>query len=280
MKIKIFTMVKDEVDIVSDWIMYHGSLFGFKNLYIIDNYSADGTYEVLLKFKLSHGIHLSRQMNYDKKGEYMTWYYNNRCHPEDIAYPIDIDEFIVYYDRYKKTISVDRRTIINYIKNLPDAKIYKTNYIQAAPHQDAPHGFERAIAECNWGSYDGNYKENAKSFMKKKLYHGTIDHGNHIPSKEYFITEICLVHFHVRNMDQLKKKTYNNVAGLNYPANNLHKLKQVLQYDPNCIGNHHVVRQISILENTFVLPIQIYNPTSSINLGPLNNFVKQMNPDP
>ena len=46
---KIFTMVKGEVDIVKDWVMYHGNLFGFTNLYIIDNFSRDGTYEILLK---------------------------------------------------------------------------------------------------------------------------------------------------------------------------------------------------------------------------------------
>ena len=38
---KIFTMVKGEVDIVNEWVLYHGSLFGFQNLYVIDNLSKD-----------------------------------------------------------------------------------------------------------------------------------------------------------------------------------------------------------------------------------------------
>ena len=45
MQIKLFTMVKNEVDIVVDWVFYHGFIFGYSNLYIIDNYSEDGTYE-------------------------------------------------------------------------------------------------------------------------------------------------------------------------------------------------------------------------------------------
>ena len=48
--VKIFTMVKDEVDIVNDWIIYHASMFGYDNIYVIDNYSTDGTYELLQKY--------------------------------------------------------------------------------------------------------------------------------------------------------------------------------------------------------------------------------------
>ena len=33
--IKLFTMVKDENDIVEDWILYHGTIFGYDNLYIV-----------------------------------------------------------------------------------------------------------------------------------------------------------------------------------------------------------------------------------------------------
>ena len=49
--VKIFTMAKDELDIVIDWVIYHGFIFGFSNIYVIDNYSTDGTYEALLKMQ-------------------------------------------------------------------------------------------------------------------------------------------------------------------------------------------------------------------------------------
>ena len=45
MSVKLFTMVKDEVDIIEYWIMYHGKLFGYENLFIVDNMSTDGTFE-------------------------------------------------------------------------------------------------------------------------------------------------------------------------------------------------------------------------------------------
>ena len=68
--VKIFTMVKDEVDIVREWIIYHGDIFGYSNLYIIDNYSSDGTWELLQEYK--NTIHIYRLPNYNLKGKYMT----------------------------------------------------------------------------------------------------------------------------------------------------------------------------------------------------------------
>ena len=274
MQIKLFTMVKNEVDIVTDWTFYHGTIFGYNNLYIIDNNSNDGTFEQLMKFK-SLGVNLVKKSDYSKKGEYMTHYYNKFCEPEDIGYPIDIDEFIVYYDKSLNKISTSRKKILNYLKSLPTAEIYKTNYIQATPNQDSPNGYRRAVAECKWGFYDGNYKENAKSFMKKKFYSGPIDHGNHIPTKNYYLTDLCLIHYHVRNIEQIRKKIYSNVTGFFYDADNLEKLKEMLKNNPECEGNHHVFQQIKVLENTHTLSCNSYT-SESIDLTPINEFVKRI----
>ena len=51
MKIKVLTMVKNEEDIIEYWINYHGTIFGYRNIYIVDNYSDDGTYDKILKYK-------------------------------------------------------------------------------------------------------------------------------------------------------------------------------------------------------------------------------------
>jgi len=276
MQIKLFTMVKNEVDIVVDWVFYHGSIFGYSNLYIIDNYSEDGTYEKLSKLK-PLGINLNRKADYTKKGDYMTWYYKNCCEPEDFGYPLDIDEFIVYYDKKSNEISVSKKKIIEYFQTLPDAKIYKTAYIQATPNQDYTNGFNRAVAECRWGFYDSNYRvDTKKSFIKKKLFNGSIDHGNHLPTNNYYSTDLCLVHFHVRNLKQMKKKIYCNVTGFGYPADSLSKLKKLLEDSPNCSGNHHVIQHIKILEKEYSLPWHPYDETS-INLSPLNEFIKKIN---
>ena len=44
-------MVKDEADITDHWINYHGNIFGYNNIFIVDNMSSDGTYELCLRYK-------------------------------------------------------------------------------------------------------------------------------------------------------------------------------------------------------------------------------------
>ena len=51
MKVQIITMVKDEDDIIENFINYYGKLFGYNNLFIIDNISNDNTYDICLKYK-------------------------------------------------------------------------------------------------------------------------------------------------------------------------------------------------------------------------------------
>jgi hypothetical protein len=266
MTIKIFTMVKDENDIIREWIIYHAELFGYENIFIIDNYSTDGTFEIIEEYKGK--IHIFRAKKYQEKGILMKSLINKFCLPNDIAFPIDIDEFIVYYENNK--IISDKTTINDYMNNLKDAHIYKANYIISIITDKTEKGYNNAIIETKYGLHQ-NYGSNAKSFFKLKNYTGDIDHGNHIITNDYFLTKICLVHYHSRNLEQMKKKIYNNVIGLGYP-NNLGELKLALHKNANCNGNHHVRNYINILENTYKIHFQPYN-SGMIELAPLSQFI-------
>ena len=140
--IKLFTMVRDEVDIIEDWILYHGTLFGFENLYIVDNVSTDGTYEIIKKYE-KNGVHVYSHSNYKEKGNIMKQLIdNNKC---VIAFPLDIDEFIVFYDKEKRTISTD--TILPYLEHL-----IKLNNNQSTVMNMKIHGVNR-----NCGLYKCDY---------------------------------------------------------------------------------------------------------------------------
>ena len=39
------------------------------------------------------------------------------------------------------------------------------------------------------------------------------------------MTNLCLIHYHCRNLEQMKKKSYNNVKGLGYNPNSIDELK-------------------------------------------------------
>ena len=272
--VKIITMVKDEVDIVSDWVLYHGYIFGFQNIYVIDNYSTDGTYEELLKFK--DLITVSRETTYNKKGKYMRSYIDKYCEDGEIAFPMDIDEFIVHFDYSTRQISVDKNILINYIKNLPPHNVYKMNYIWGKfTHNDVdnhPNGFMHASSESKYGQL-GEFNMFSKGFINTNLNKGDIDMGNHFLKHDYHKTELCLIHFHCRNLDQMKKKILNNILGLGYK--NEIKFLKVLANKCNTEGIHHVHNQISVLKNEYkFIPSQ--NDKLDIKLDIFTDFINNI----
>jgi len=251
MNIKLFTMVKDEVDIIKEWILYHGYLFGYTNLFIVDNFSTDGTFECIQEFK-QLGVNIFREEDYIQKGNIMTKLIREYC-SNGIAYPIDIDEFIVLYDKPNNTISADKDTILHYFSSLPVRPVYKTNYIISKITND---GYKNAVEESVCGTYS-DYGHFAKSFFHTSLFNDSIDHGNHYCTEEYFFTDLVLLHYHHRSLDQMKKKIYNNVQGLGYDIHNMEELKR-LEIN-GCSGHHHVKNIIQLLENRYALPTHTHN---------------------
>jgi hypothetical protein len=264
--VKIFTMVKGEDDIVHDWVIYHGNIFGFKNLHVIDNYSRDNTYPILLDLKNKYGIHVYRLDDYKKKGIYMTALFKRFCRNE-FGIPLDIDEFIVYYNKDTNSISCSPIDIRYILSNLPKTSVYKMDYIQSKlSNKD---GYKRSALECEWGTYTP-YHIMGKSFFHSSLFRGVIDHGNHYKTHEYLLTPLCLVHFHARNIDQFKKKVFNNVKGLGYNPFDLQGLQNIA-HNPNTMGIHHIHKQISMLTNQFEMPYEEHT-NNDISLKPLNDF--------
>ncbi len=269
---KVFTMVKGEVDIVTDWVLYHGTLFGFDNLFIIDNYSEDGTFETLLQLKQKYNINITRLPNYKKKGEYMTYLLRTFGNKE-LVFPLDIDEFIVYFDKHTNQISCDKDAILKYIHSLPRLPFYKMNYINSKNFSNV--GYTKATIECNYGKY-ADYGNHAKTFFHSDLFKGNIDHGNHYnQTNNYLLTDLCLIHFHQRNLEQIRKKVYNNVKGLGYNPFDLNVLKYLQNKGQSLPGYHHVAKQILMIEHKFKLDVDL-KEKDDVSLDPFNSFILQL----
>lgn len=266
-------MVKNEVDIIEYWIKYHGSLFGYNNLFIVDNMSNDGTYEIM-EFYKNYGIHIFREVDYTKKGEIMTHLIKQEQN-YSIAFPLDIDEFIVYYNKEENKINPQRS--VKYLQTLIQSNmfdqytIFKANYIQTLLFGTTD-GYKNAFVETKHGKYQ-NYGSHAKTFLNVSKWDGVLDHGNHCPSEQYLLSDLCLVHYHCRNKEQMIKKVENNVQGLGYPINDLEYLQSL---DKHCPGSHHVKHMIDILQNNFQIPTvnQIHN---CISLQPMIKYSKELN---
>ena len=269
---KVLTMVKDEVDIVKQWIEHHGKIFGFKNLFVIDNYSTDGTFEVIKEYEGK--INIYRMPDYSKKGEYMSKLINSLQSMGTVFFPIDIDEFIVFRNPVNNTIFYNKEAIHHYLQWIikdRDTHVYKMNYITSGFNDLTDN---KIIGNNPMGKFE-DYGNAAKTFFTHINNPMVLDHGNHYITNKYKLSKLCLVHFHCRNMEQMKKKIYNNVRGLNYPVTDLQKLKEMIENTPTCIGNHHVKNQIRVLENTFTLPL-ISLDENDVDYVNLDNFVKYL----
>ena len=147
------------------------------------------------------------------------------------------------------------------------------NYIQCKLIKNDNHknGYSRATIQATRGIHEKNGSF-AKSFFWSHIFKGNIDHGNHYLTNNFIMTKLCLIHFHTRNLDQIKKKVYNNLKGLGNDPFNINFLKQKLIENSICEGNHHVRKQIEILSGTFKLPYE--NPNENdIDLTPFNNYI-------
>ena len=243
MSVIIATMVKNEEDIVQYWIDYYGTLFGFQNLHIIDNFSTDRTFEIAAE-NLSKGIHLERKLDYTKKGEYMTALKNRvACR---FFFPVDIDEFVVLLDKGTHSLQHFAK-IVPYFQSLPrDIVCFKMNYIHPIRTRQTS---VNDLSEFTAGSIL-DYKEMAKTFLQNVDGYSSlqIDHGNHVPNNIFHLTDLHLVHFHNRTHKQYVQKVFANVEGLGYSLDTA-SLRHHIEQNRNCVGNHHIRTAIEMLEH-------------------------------
>lgn len=235
--------------------------------------SNDGTYEVI-EFYKNHGVHGYREEDYKQKGNIMTKLIQSEQN-YDIAFPLDIDEFIVYYNKEEKCINPlrTRKYLYNLIKSdlFDKNTVFKANYIQTIIDSD---DYNNPINNTYYGVYL-DYQGHAKTFLNKKKWDGILDHGNHYPTTEYIMSDLCLVHYHCRNKNQMIKKVETNIIGLGYPINDVDYLKSLPK---DCPGSHHVKHMISILEDDFTIPVyDSLTASNHVSLEPLINIAKTFN---
>ena len=100
MRVACVMMQRNEDLCLHPWMVWHGHLFGFENLYVIDHGSDDRVVqEILLRFE-ALGAHIMRMpaaANYRLKGEYTTAIMRilQNSGNYDFLLPLDCDEFVV-----------------------------------------------------------------------------------------------------------------------------------------------------------------------------------------
>ena len=104
MKIACLMMQKNERILLEPWILYHGDLFGFENLFIFDNGSTDEIVITVLQKYEKRGVNINRAYNsksdFEGKGNLIADKIRSldQCNYYDFFFPLDCDEFIACHD--------------------------------------------------------------------------------------------------------------------------------------------------------------------------------------
>lgn len=89
-------MTKNEEALIEDWIRYHGFLFGFENLYIIDGSDNQQVLNIYEKYK-QKGLNVySNKANLNQLADVLTKYMHKHKGEDNFLIKLDTDEFLAY----------------------------------------------------------------------------------------------------------------------------------------------------------------------------------------
>lgn len=250
--ISIFSMIKNEIDIIDKFIMYHLKLCD--QLILVDNGSTDGTQQRIEIFQSQYPKKIKSYQNhqpFSSKAQYLSQLMNE-C-SKGILIPLDADEILAYEDM-DGNIIFDYSFIQQYLIELQDlyqeGKFKVKNIYNYIPNTN------------NW--FDTS--DASKMFFLKNDFIST-DAGFHngiTKSEKTIYTDIVYLHFHYRNKEAwLKSSKQKLQARLGDKWNDLNTL---LEYKKPRPSSH-----IALEYSNYILTDKWHNlkPKKHIDIGNL-----------
>ena len=266
--VKIFTVTKNETDLIEDFVEYHGKIFGFSNLILIDN---DSDCPVVLrlygKFKRM-GVIVEKHPSYrgQSQGQAFTKFmskYRRECkfmvgldtdefmqfpdfftmHPEKTSVPYLRNRFRAYFSNLPRDSS--KFKVVTYFNSVPDPadKCYSEQKV-GRPAKDIVH-FHRSVAKPK------------KCFFRAETFLSTVNgcHDGKISRGGEFLTDLCYVHFHNTGARRSVERARSIVCGYGYADVDSGmgcQLRQLTEVR-SPIGSHRVLEYALFLSKTLTL---------------------------
>jgi hypothetical protein len=200
MRVACVMMQRNEEDCLEPWLRFHGYLFGYFNLFVIDHGSDDpAVLEILARYQRL-GVHVFRlpaEADFRRKGEFVSAALQqaDRTGFYDILLPLDCDEFVVMRDADGRP-RCERAALLAYFETLAGetAMLHvKENFLNTLGHP----GVFFAL------SYQ-------KVFFTRGGC-GTVDEGSHTGtsprSTEAKPTRLVYAHFHHKTYEKLQRNS-------------------------------------------------------------------------
>jgi hypothetical protein len=235
--VAVVGMQKNERHLLPAWCDYYGKLFGYENIFLVDDASNCEQTREILKIYEEKGVHvtwLEPPGKYSLKGE-VVWNIGIECFHQgyEFFYPSDLDEFLVINNEGIPEFS--RESIYNEFESL---KISSQNIFRINPCW-----FN--IPNTTRATFEKNFKKTI--FRKNVSFQVSLDHGYHLfdfnamkDLEEHGLIEqshFGIIHFHKKPyqlyQEASKQKLRTRVAS--FTANDLSSFKGF---------GHHMVKGI------------------------------------
>lgn len=200
---KIFTVTKNEYDLIEDFIRYYGGIFGYENVIILDNESDNPIVLDVYQRYIPKGVTVRTVVGYsgDSQGNHFTNAMRNYTTSAEFLIGLDTDCFLTVNRR------CDKQTIHTYLRSLPyDRDLFRIN------------SFLMSVVDTSSGNYVDNKlvrPTDCTTFALRRGYAGvpSIHHvffrapsfirtynGNHegttTSNRDYLCNEVAYVHYH------------------------------------------------------------------------------------
>lgn len=217
MNIKIFSFQKDE-ELLEHWIKYHGNIFGYNNLHIIDHNSDLNTLKIYEKYK-EKGLNIKKfKGSFSLKAIQLTKWMKEFKKSSDFLIPLDGDEFISLNNN--DNIIQSKNEILNYFKTLLNINLklkFKTYDVRLEKME-----YDDIFLE---GKYFERHpmRPGLKTFYPSSNFIST-DQGNHVGkitgnNKKVKCTNLMLLHYACKGYSNYIKKIERGIKAYNINKN-------------------------------------------------------------
>jgi len=231
--VKVFCLSYNERDILEDFIVYHGNLFGYENIVMIDHSSTDEKVKSIYQQYATKGVTVIYETDTDrgKHHIYLTnamSQYKDKC---EFMLPLDTDEFFFVVGR--RPDRIERQDILDFFAGLPrNVGVFKLkNFFWSYADPTTPdyqNGFHtspiRNITTFKQVQTDDDFKNikelpYMKAFFKASSFINIV-HGNHdgqtTLNTEQFIGNCGFFHFHNTGITTKLEKAKKQMERINF----------------------------------------------------------------
>jgi len=217
MRIKAFSVIKNEEDIIEDWIYHYLYLCGDNNVHIIVNDTTDRTISILEKFKgkVTVDVKFGEKVQKGYNGRMIESYHNHihsvidRYRTEcDVILPVDADEFLVKMVKDDQ-ISCSKQEIIETIETYFNSKYdkYRVGWTEAVLTREIYDDPLLEVQDFIYASAEKMQKDSKMFFRAQDLvsvFPG--QHDGESRREECLFTNLSLVHFRFRGASHFVNK--------------------------------------------------------------------------